>query len=724
MDTRGLRHLKAYIGEDGANKAKAKRAADVVPVLAARRLQSASHTASTGATSPLSPAAMAYLEGRLRTGATNRLSRTQLSLVNALTTHHGSSNAESAVTAATAPVSVTRGKVATLTNMVDVVALAALELRARVADASSPSSPLDASSLFVLTEDPATAAEVAQQLEDRYGVTVLRLVDAAAPRHPVFPSGNAQRSRTTRKSQAAAVEGAATGAPADAPAAVVVVASPAGFLAVDRRSAVWKFIGAFVVLLCQPDTQSGSLLSVLGGTTGTESSITPQALNTQRWACLGHVAKIAVAAQAQAWLSHPAVDFLTTWSVAKGGGAAPAGGTGATASKATATATAKALASSRRPVTVHYTVAEGTQRFQFLFSLLKGLVPHRGLVVHVATRECATFLYDTLYSFLDELPSYVQILSDYEGASEYTNMHTSGDRKRLCAAFDKVVLPNGGKTEQEKTAAVLISCYGLVPRSGSVFLQYDIIPDVVNYAQFLADVLTPGAVVTGKEQQTSASPATKNSEASALEVHRERTTRQRKRSVSPTPVPAATRRASADQMAQNKGEGEETARQGGSSCANYTHILLLFRPNEVHGALARLRHDGNARYALSFHELPSRAGGRFLFIGEKLKSLNKRLFAIQNAAYNAYRATMRVYSTVGPRDVYDETRVALEAVAAEFGYTELPLLDLRLKDTAFRTKEDYYKAARQKQAAERRAYRKFANDNIVGEEPEEHVADE
>ncbi|KPI84809.1 hypothetical protein ABL78_6137 [Leptomonas seymouri] len=731
MDTRGLRHLKAYLGEAGAKTAKAKRAADVVPVLAARQTaapfspnSTASGAYAKASTAPLSPAVMEYLEGRVSAGATYKISRTQMLLVEALATPMEVKSESSPSTAV--PVSVTRGKVAELAKMVDTVALSALELKARVPGAQSPSHSvnsstpplsLEMSSLFVLTEDAAMVAEVAQQLERRYGLTVLRLADAAAPRHPTFPSVSGGASKTSktaaakaRKAKAAVKAAVEASADATDAAVVVVVASPAGFLAVDRRSAVWKFIGGFAVLFCCPETQPASLLSTLKGADPTLSA-TASALNAHRWACLGHVSNIAVMALEQAWLSAPQADLLTTLSLPGGDVASDFSGGGKTVSTV-----ATAVALSRRPVTVHYTVAEGLQRFQFLFGLLKGLVPHRGLVVHAATRECAAFLYNALYAFLDELPSYVQLYSDYEGASEYTGMHTSADRQRLCAAFDTVVQEGG---RDGKTAAVLISCYGLVPRRGSVFLQYDIIPDLANYNQFLADVLTAGAVA---EEQVLSTTATAVNSASGLEVRREKVTRQRKRSVSPTPAPASTRKSSAGKQGQQR----ETASESASSPTNaacYMHILLLFRPNEVRGALARLRSDGAARYRLEFHELANKAGGRYLFVGEKLKSLNKKLFAVQNAAYYAYKATMRTYCTIGPRDVYDETKVSLEKVAAEFGYTELPLLDLRLKDTEFRPKEDYYRAARQKQQAEIRAYKKFAQENIVGAEPEAHVAD-
>ncbi|KAG5497569.1 hypothetical protein JKF63_03833 [Porcisia hertigi] len=748
MDTRGLRHLKSYLGKEGEKLAKAKQAKHVVPVLASRQGAAAlaangtDSTVSTKVQGSLSSSVMTYLEGRLSSGATTRLSRTQMTLVAALAapgSSCSSSRTEDPKTGEKA-LAVTRAKVVDMKAAVDTLALSALELAARRATEynTSCNTTGEGAHLFVLVDTNREAVGVTEDLKGRYGLTVLLLSDDSACRYPSFPcigngasGGDNSKKKTSasetpsgrrRRTQSNSLKG--NEAPpknesAEEPSAltgvVVVVATPAAFLAVDRRSAIWKFIGSCALLLRHAPAHSGSLLYTLKGNhtaSSLSTNVSPLALNAQRWSCLSHVAAIAVLAADQSWLTEPELDLLTTLRIESGSGKSEGG-----VSKPTAAAVSHAVATLRSPVTVHYAVAQGTHRFQFLFALLKGLAPNRGIVVHVATRECVTFLYDTLYSFLGELPPYIELLSDYEGASAYTNMHTSADRERLCVAFDSTVESGKGG----KTAAVLLSCHGLVPRRGSVFLQYDIIPDILNYNQFIADVLTPSAIGAnmsdGKE-------GTLSSLASELVVRRERTARQRKRSTSPPPAPAAAKRVSRDGTVSTDTEAHSPNIKAGSFAGvNYTHILLLLRPNEVTGALRHLRQEGASRYRLEFRELNAQAGGRHHLVGEKLKSMNKKLFAVQNAAYYAYKATMRVYSTIGPRDVYDETRVNLEKVAEEFGYTELPLLDLRLKDTVFRPKEDYYRAARQKQDAERRAYKAFAKENIIGEVPEEHVAD-
>ncbi|KAG5471636.1 hypothetical protein LSCM4_03187 [Leishmania orientalis] len=751
MDTRGLRHLKRYLGKEGERLARAKRAADIVPVLASRHSVAAGvrakavdvAKASERALEPLSPSVMAYLEGRLSNGATHKLSRTQLTLVAALAAPGSPSTWCSAagVKSGETAVAVTRAKVADMTAAVDTLAVSALELAARRASGDNvPSrSTAESSAIFVLVDTNDEAAEVAVQLEGRYGLTVLSLTDDNACRHPAFPctasaarrvgpsakkctaSGTPAAKRHRMQSTPLSVDEVTpkdetvTGTQPFQGEVVVVVATPAAFLAVDRRSAIWKFIGSCALLLRHAPTHSGALLHTLKGFKAAPSysaKATPETLNAQRWDCLGHVSAIAILAADQNWLKVPELDLLTTLRVERGPSRDVDG-----AIKSSAASLSSAVAVLRSPVTVHYAVAQGTHRFQFLFGLLKGLTPHRGIVVHVATRECVTFLYDTLYCFLGELPPYVQLLSDYEGASAYTNMHTAADRQRLCATFDSTV--ESGK--DGKTAAVLLSCHGLVPRRGSVFLQYGIIPDVLNYNQFIADVLTPSAVAADAGSENG---GTSLSTASEVAVRRETTVCQRKRSTSPTPMRGAARRVSAG--AANCKDAEGVSSRGTATSlagVNYTHILLLLRPNEVAGVLRHLRQDGASRYRLEFRELGTQVSGRYLLVGEKLKSMHKKLFALQNAAYSAYKATMRAYSTIGPRDVYDETKVNLEKVAEEFGYTEVPLLDLRLKDTVFRPKEDYYRAARQKQQAERRAYKAFAQENIAGEAPEEHVAD-
>lgn len=63
----------------------------------------------------------------------------------------------------------------------------------------------------------------------------------------------------------------------------------------------------------------------------------------------------------------------------------------------------------RAPVNVFYSVVEGSARLQFIFSMIASLTPHRGLLIHVASRPMAEYLYLLLTSVLqDELvPSHV-----------------------------------------------------------------------------------------------------------------------------------------------------------------------------------------------------------------------------------------------------------------------------------------------------------------------------
>lgn len=63
----------------------------------------------------------------------------------------------------------------------------------------------------------------------------------------------------------------------------------------------------------------------------------------------------------------------------------------------------------RAPVHVYYSVVEGSARLQFIFSMVASLAPHRGLLLHVASRPMAEYLYLLLSSVLhdDIVPSHV-----------------------------------------------------------------------------------------------------------------------------------------------------------------------------------------------------------------------------------------------------------------------------------------------------------------------------
>lgn len=742
MDSRGLRKLKAYLGHDATRRVAAKRARDVVPVLAKRHrdFTTAPSAASPAARDgkketaaapaggrggPLSEATMAHLAAHLSSGAARRLSRIQLRLIEDVTqattiaapeNHPSNSSSQSELTPA--QLLIRRAAMKTATEIVDTICIAALERGSQAlsstdaASATSPATgPVEGGSVFLLVEDPAAARKAVAEAEERYGLTTL-LLDDEAPRYPTFPLPPAN---TPKKTKAVTppplsppTDKASDMLPSISAAVALVVATPAGFIAVDRRSAIWKFIGCFLVALQSTPAKSPLLQQLRDVATADAVEGAARRLNGQRWGCLGHAAAIAILATNAAALQAPELDLLTTLRLepsepsSQQSDTTPAKRAAAESSAAPPPCPSLAPPLSRAPVVVHYTKAEGAGRFQYLFSLIAALSPRRGLVVHTATKEAAVFLSDVLYAMADSMPPHVALFADYEGASQYTGMHTAADRHRLCTAFDATIL---GRGDASKSSAVLLSCYGLVPSGGNIFLQYDILPDALNFNSFVADRLSPAAYATAV-------------------VRRDTAVQQRRRSQSPTPAPKQQKTKSKSAAASSEASSEARDSAAVSCGANYQHILLLLRPNEIKGLMKLIKGPGAARYAIEYRELPSRSEGRYRLIGEKLKSLNKKLFTIQNAAYHAYKATMTAYCTIGPRAVYNEEKVNLDKVAEEFGYVELPLLDLRLKDTPFRKKEDYLKAARKKQQSDRRASRKFAAEYIIGEEPEDHVVEE
>lgn len=666
LKTRGQRHLTEYLGTDAATWTRKKKASDVIPVLEKRsNLTDTSDTTRVTLRTSLAPEVIAYLQVFNPKGAVNRLKGYQLRLLQELSTPCGGPTFGEAH----GRFLVKRAAVPNLLALADTIAVSALQRRALA------KGNLEGCTLFVLVENGQAAKALQGALTSRYGLEVLLLEEDK--RYPCFSLSTLRTSPSRARSRTLTEVRTEGEAAAVAPQleAAVVVGTPEAFLKTDARSNIWKFIGAYVVALTGPSsTPSESLIHQLG------NSAQQVALSQHRRRCLGHTTLACILSTDSKQLGEPLLDWLTTLT-----------SEGATLSAAVNHVQPEVTkATLREPITVHYAVAEGGNRFGFLVSLMKNLQAHTGLVVHFATKESCGFMYDVLYGMLDDVLGDVQLLSDYDGNSQFSSVATAEGRAELCTAFDEAV-------QNRHQPVVLLSCYALTPSRGSVFLQYDLIPDVPNYNEFVSSALTPGA--TRKE---------------ATLVTRDVTARSRKRSISPKPIVKRSRLDS----------GSVTpAPPVAPIDACYRYIIILLRPNEVEGALRHLRSTA-LRYCITYAALPHKPSqASYLLQVERLRSMNKKLFAIQNAAYHAYKAIMTAYCTMGPRDVYNEQRLKLEHVAAEFGYTDLPLLDLRLRDTPFRPKEDLYKAARQKQAQKQRADRKFADKFIVGKAAEEHVAD-
>lgn len=679
--TRGQRRLLQYATHNGELKElKRRRVEDVVPVLQQRRQKqrhsngtdtAESTDASSAASVPLSAEVLGFLREHCPK-IPRKLRQSQLRVVGYLSSAVDQRTGGEQI----GSFAVKRIEISDRANAFAVVALAALQRRALWKNPTS-----HGASLLVLVDDATDAAALASHMRKKYKLTHTLVLDGS--RFPTFPAIEEDAEATSTLANRTAV----------------VITSCEAFLAVDVRSAIWKFIGAYAVML----KSSSGVVALTKNMTQEERMEFHEKLCRQRWRCLGHVSLAAVIAPSRQTLFAPTAEALTTSPPTAGGeqsstvkGDGNGGSTKTEEDKRTVTATADAI---RQPVTVHYAVVEGTHRFQTLYTLLMGLRAGQGLVVHFATKEALQFMDNILYA-LGELPASLLLLTDYEGPSTYASVQDNEDREKLCAKFDEIVMGGAQKdssSKQEKDRVVLLSSFGLVPQRGTIFVQYDVMVDIVNFSQFVSDVLTPAAY-----NETALEPAI------------------RRRLRTPSPPPA--------QVGKRKGSkgGSPNAPPAEASLpakTMYQSVLVFFRRNEVHAALSHLRRPAK-RLNVSFEPLPRLPSAtRFFLEAQKVRSLNKKQFSIQNAAYAAYRATMLLYSLIGPSNVYNERCVDLAKVAEEFGYTEVPLVDLRTRDTPFRRKEDIFRAARERAVFERRKLRAYVNQHIVGEGPEEHIAD-
>lgn len=724
VPTRGIRKLQQYLGSDEKELIKPKTAKDLVPTLAGSNTHHPVSLPTAGPTQRIHADVLQHMEACLSCGAARKLSGKQFKAVQLLGQRHDRGDTGSSGNSPTdtydhnnhtQKIAVKR-VVLPEEDMWHTIAVGALQ-RAAATATSPPTEPAGSNavkdhgapeenrSVFVLTSSEASARELADWLTSHYHLNVVLAADKSAPSFPVLPAdmqrGRGKSSSARGRSRSPPPRTASSTAASPEWAAPVVVSSPEGFLATDQRSAIWRCIGVFVVAASGSGSGASSSKAVL------PTGISPATLSKHRWNCLGHTPLTIVLAPSEQAATAPVLDWLTTVKPVQG--AAEDKTTLGTA------ALSKRGPARRREIQVHYHALEGMQRIQCLYGLLHGLQQGRGMVVRLATREMCTFLFDALYRFLDALPPYIRLLSDYDGNSEYASTKTSEDRLRLSREFDEMV-------DTGRTAPVLLTCFGLVPTKGSIFLQYDLIDDLPNFSNFLAEKVTPGASACG----SSSSSTECGSAAPALEVVERTVSRKRSRSPRPmqrgggggnSPVKATSSQSGAEDEASSSSAFSAAAAAASAAATCYSHILVLFRPCEVKPALEHLRRTG-ARHSLVYTPLAKPPPlTRFLFVAEKIRSMHRKLFAIQNAAYHAYKATMTVYCTLGPRDVYNEANLDLVKVAQEFGYEEVPLLDLRLKDTPFRPKEDYVKASRVKMAKARREHKAFAEEHIHGEGP-------
>ena len=327
-----------------------------------------------------------------------------------------------------------------------------------------------------------------------------------------------------------------------------------------------------------------------------------------------------------------------------------------------------------------YFVSEGVPRLQQLLTLLINQGERSKIVVHCATAETAVFLTDMLYALkIPEAAGNFRLLCDSENYQEKDILMQ--DVASIEGRFDRIQVGKGG------SGVVLVSAFGIVPKTGTVFVQYD---PVVSMSHFTGSVLARISIPVAAYH--------KHVEAVTMAAAVEDKT-----PIAPYTAPAA------------------------ANGFEYKHAIMFLYPTEENGAIALISSAYNNVSAIKASIVPQRlaptsvgsCGAAFLAI-KKLSTLHKRIFAIQNRAYEGYRSLMQVYSRLRPKSVFDVDELNLPRVAAQFGYDEanLPLLDLRTKATQFRPREDYVKAAAIKKKACLKRDREFASNNIVGAGPD------
>ena len=362
-------------------------------------------------------------------------------------------------------------------------------------------------------------------------------------------------------------------------------------------------------------------------------------------------------------------------------------------------------------------VAAGAARFQLLVDLVRGAVTrstHRALVVHVAAPEIADFLAVALFTVG---PTGVTILCDgSEGDAAGADADLKNAGKDAAAAKTKGGNGNAdGKTSDFSRAdgyrvgsaqalgavtaafeaaagageaVVLLSAFHLLPPAGDALVQYDVPSRLEDMPAVVAEAKRIGAA-RAAAKSAPGTPASGKPKAVG-----------RKRGATPPPSAAAT-------------------------TPGYAQCVLIADPawaraacrhvTQRAAALASTKQEAPAP-SLAFTFLkPPGAGAGFL-AAQSLREKAADLFVLNNKAYEAYRALMRVHAApLHPTSVFELTKLDLDQQAQQFGLESAPLLDLRTKATRFRPKEDILKAAKQ---VEKRA--KIAERNVArAMEPED-----
>lgn len=340
--------------------------------------------------------------------------------------------------------------------------------------------------------------------------------------------------------------------------------------------------------------------------------------------------------------------------------------------------------SSNNELPVSFVTSEGLPRLQTLLALLQNSGRNNKIVVQCATQDGAIFLCELLYALNTPEEGNFRLFCDSENKDDKAQLAT--DVATISDRFDRVNVAKDGQ------GAVLLTAHGLLPKTGTLLVQYDPIVSVMN---FVVNLLAPIAAHVSAYQNYQADVVAMAAANNETKVS------------TPFKAPA------------------------GSNGYQYRHVIVFFYPSEEAGALTLVT-DALSRLASSpwvlrpekIKPVSVNTAASTLLTLQSVKDLHKKVFAIQNNAYNAYRSLMQVYSRLHPKTVYNVDNLNLNAVAAQFGYEELPLLDLRTKKTPFRPKLDVYRIAAIKSKHTMKRVRADADANIVGAGPDlEWMAD-
>lgn len=330
-------------------------------------------------------------------------------------------------------------------------------------------------------------------------------------------------------------------------------------------------------------------------------------------------------------------------------------------------ATAKPLS-----LSVSCMIAEGALRFQTLYGLIHMQTQNAAaasssttsvtlITVHFATAETCLFWYDVLLA-LQELPEAAcSIVCDTEGsAAERRNVMSDDEAKS--SAISRV-LAAARRATAPKVIVLLSSYATYVPANElptqvtrRIFVQYDAPLHVAQFPQWIASCMTT---------------------------------------------------------------------TGGAAIHPTTIAMVLLRKNEVERGILDVLNNASKNVdiggaAIHFSTSPAPSATTALLSFQRMKGLQKKLFVVAQRAFEAFRASMHVYSRLRPAEIFNVKQLNLDVYASEFGLEEAPLLDLRTKATPFRPKEDLVKFAVHRLKSELREKRAYANEHLIGEGPEEH----